>query len=101
MGKYTLRIHDLGLDQILRAMPAGQRNAQIERALLAHFLPGGLADVLERLDNVIADKASIDRSTTPQPISPTDRAFKPSATPAVADGMLMAMGKMFADDSED
>lgn len=100
VGKYTLRIRDPRLDQILQALPAGQRNALIERALRAHFLPGGLADLVERLDRVISDKAFMDRPTEPQPHSP-DRAFTPSATPAVADGMHMALGKMFVNDSDD
>ncbi|AUW92624.1 hypothetical protein BXT84_00545 [Sulfobacillus thermotolerans] len=103
MGKYTLRIHDPCLDQILQALPAGQRNAQIERALRAHFLPGGLADLLERVDAVIAiaNKGVIDRPTEPQSLTPTDRAFTPSVTPAVAEGMHMALGKMFVNDLDD
>lgn len=101
MGKYTLRIRDPSLDQILQALPAGQRNAQIERALRAHFLPGGLADLVERLDRVISGNAGIESATASQAISPKDRTFTPTVTPAVADGMHMALGKMFVDDSDD
>ncbi len=93
MGKYTVRIRDPRLDRVLQALPAGQRNAQIERALRAHFLPGGLADLVERLDAMIANKAFIDR-----PTAPADRAFTPSVTPAVTDGMQMALGKLVDDD---
>lgn len=100
MGKYTLRIRDPSLDQILQAIPAGQRNTQIERALRAHFLPGGLADVLERLERLAQATAThtggIDRPTAP---TPPDRAFTPSATPAVAKGMTAALGKLFEADA--
>jgi len=47
--RYVIRISDPGLQDVIAAIPPGQRNAALTRALAAALLPGGWSDLVTRL----------------------------------------------------